>query len=105
MEEQVTTIEEQVLVALREVIDPELKINIVDLGLVYSTEAADGHVRVALTLTTPACPLAAYVIDSAESAIWRRIPDLHSVKVDLVWSPPWRPAMMSEEAQDLLGWM
>jgi metal-sulfur cluster biosynthetic enzyme len=93
------------LEALRQVMDPELQVNIVDLGLVYSTDVSDGQVRVALTLTTPACPLGPQVVSGVESAIWREVPDVRGVRVDLVWSPPWRPAMMSDEAKDLLGWL
>jgi metal-sulfur cluster biosynthetic enzyme len=97
--------EEAVLDALRQVLDPELQVNIVDLGLVYSAQVDDGRVQVALTLTTPACPLGAYVVDSAESAIWRQVPGVESVSIALVWSPPWRPAMMSDTAKDLMGWV
>jgi metal-sulfur cluster biosynthetic enzyme len=96
--------DEQLLEALREVIDPELGINIVDLGLVYSAEMDEGSARVAMTLTTPACPMAGEVQAAAETVIWRCVPDVESVEVRLVWSPPWRPAMMSEEAKDEMGW-
>lgn len=95
---------EQLLEALREVIDPELGINVVDLGLIYSAELEDRQARVAMTLTTPACPLGPEVQAAAEMAIWRQVPDVESVQVRLVWSPPWRPAMMSEEAKDEMGW-
>lgn len=97
--------QDQVLNALRQVLDPELHINIVDLGLVYSAEVSDGRVAVALTLTTPACPLGAQLVDGAESAVWREVPGVESVEVRLVWSPPWRPAMMSDAAKDLMGWV
>jgi len=87
------------------VIDPELKINIVDLGLIYSAEMDEGRVHVAMTLTTPGCPLAGHLTEMAEAAIWRQVPGVQSVEVRLVWSPPWRPAMMSEEAKEQMGWM
>ncbi len=96
--------EQQVLEALREVIDPELGINIVDLGLIYSVEVQDGDVRVKMTMTTPACPLGTYLVDMAEAAIWRNIPEVQSVQIDLVWDPPWQPAMMSQTAKEQLGW-
>ncbi len=95
--------DEQVLDALRQVIDPELGINIVDLGLVYSAEREAGQVRVAMTLTTPGCPLAQRLTDMAEAAIWRHVPGVEAVEVRLVWSPPWKPAMMSEAARARLG--
>lgn len=96
--------DEQVLAALGRVIDPELGINIVDLGLVYSAELRERRVEVAMTLTTPGCPLAGQITEMAESAIWREVPGVEEVEVRLVWSPPWRPAMMSENARDRLGW-
>lgn len=97
--------DERVLQALRQVIDPELRINIVDLGLVYSAEMHDGHVQVAMTLTTPGCPLADKITDMAETAIWKDVSDLESVEIRLVWSPPWRPMMMSDEVREQLGWV
>ena len=97
--------DEQVLQALRQVIDPELRINIVDLGLIYSAEKQDGQVRVAMTLTTPGCPMGAQITSMAEAAIWRFVPEAQSVDVELVWSPRWQQTMMSEEAKDQLGWL
>ncbi len=101
---QVQEREAQVLEALREVIDPELGVNIVDLGLVYSVAVRDGEVQVKMTMTTPACPLGAFLVDMAEAAIWRSIPEVESVWVELVWDPPWHPGMMSQTAKAQLGW-
>lgn len=95
--------QEQILEALKQVIDPELGINIVDLGLVYSVEIKDGQVQVAMTMTTPACPLHTYLTSMAEAAIWQRVPEVKSVEIILVWDPPWHPAMMSEAAKQQLG--
>ncbi len=95
---------EQVWHALRQVIDPELGINIVDLGLVYDVQMSDGNVRVALTLTTPACPLHTYLTSAAESAIWQDVSDVKSVDIQLVWNPPWNPMMMTDAAKRQLGW-
>jgi len=89
---------------LREVVDPELGINIVDLGLVYDVAVEDGTVRVAVTMTTPACPLHAYVLDAIESVLRRELPQVRRVDVRLVWDPPWHPDRMSREAKRLLGW-
>jgi metal-sulfur cluster biosynthetic enzyme len=97
--------EEQVRSALREVVDPELGINVVDLGLVYSIEVESDHVRIAMTMTTPACPVHAYLAETVERALREQGPDVRSVRVDLVWEPPWDPAMMSESAKRQLGWM
>jgi metal-sulfur cluster biosynthetic enzyme len=88
---------------LRGVVDPELGVDVVDLGLVYSIEVHGGDVRVAMTMTIPACPMNAYLSEAAEAALWERLPDARSVRVDLVWEPPWDPAMMSEAARQHLG--
>lgn len=95
---------EHVREALRAVLDPELGVNVVDLGLVYQVEVADRDVRVALTMTTPACPLGDALVEQAEEAIRTRVPDLGRVQVDLVWDPPWTPSMMSDAARERLGW-
>lgn len=85
--------------ALRGVIDPELGVNIVDLGLVYGVEIDGGRVRVAMTMTTPACPLGDYLRDLVESGIQQRVAGVERVDVDLVWDPPWNPDMMSDAAR------
>ncbi len=94
---------DQVLDALRQVVDPELGINIVDLGLVYHLELQDAHVQVTMTMTTPACPLSAYLKEKVETSLRQQIPDIQSVEVRLVWDPPWRPTMVSEAARQQLG--
>jgi metal-sulfur cluster biosynthetic enzyme len=88
--------------ALREVIDPELGINIVDLGLVYGIEAAGGDVRITMTMTTPACPLRDYLQDLVESAVKRRCTDAR-VTVDIVMDPPWSEDRMTEAARRQLA--
>ncbi len=90
--------------ALRDVIDPELGVNIVDLGLVYSVEVDAKGVRVAMTMTSPACPMGSYLCEQAEAAVRRWLPEVAAVEVVLVEEPPWTAAMMSEEARNLLGW-
>lgn len=91
--------------ALRRVIDPELGVNIVDLGLVYGIETTgDGDVRVSLTMTTPVCPLSAYIKSQAADEIRRAVRGCQRVEIELVWQPPWSPAMMSAEARRQLGW-
>jgi metal-sulfur cluster biosynthetic enzyme len=94
----------QILEALGDVIDPEVGMNIVDLGLVYQAEVVDGHVDVVLTMTTRACPLGESLIEKAKAAIQRHVPGIRSVSVDLVWEPPWQPSMMSDAARKRLGW-
>ena len=95
---------EQVMEVLRTAIDPEIGINIVDLGLVYSVEVNQGQVRVAMTLTTPACPAGQYLAERAEAAIRRHVQDVESVSVEVVWDPPWSLDRMSETAKQQLGW-
>lgn len=87
---------------LREVYDPELGVNIVDLGLVYEIRNDDGDVYVRMTLTTPGCPLHDTIVSAAEQLLEGQ-PGVRSVKVDIVWDPPWSPDMMSEEAKRQLG--
>ncbi len=93
-----------ILHALRDVIDPEIGMNIVDLGLVYKADVVNAHVNVALTMTTPACPLGEAIIEESKVAIQHHVPGIRSVTVDLVWEPPWRPSMMSDAARKRLGW-
>jgi metal-sulfur cluster biosynthetic enzyme len=95
---------EQMIEALRQVIDPELGINVVDLGLIYSAELEDGQARVSMTMTNPGCPIVDEIQGMVEAAIWRQVPGVKAVDVQVVWSPPWRPTMMSEDAREQLGW-
>ena len=85
--------------ALREVIDPELGVNIVDLGLVYGVEVDDRSVRITMTMTSPACPLRDYLQDLVETAVSERIPDTQRVIVEIVTEPPWTEELMSEAAR------
>jgi metal-sulfur cluster biosynthetic enzyme len=89
--------------ALRHVVDPELGVNIVDLGLVYRIEVEGARARIAMTMTSPACPLVDYLKDLVTSAIRERVPDIVDVDITLEWEPPWDPDMMSDEARRQLG--
>lgn len=99
-----TTIQEDVVREnLRTVNDPELEVNIVDLGLVYGIEIDQSNVIVKMTLTSPACPLGAVIQGQAHQAV-KKLPWVKDVKVELVWSPRWDPkTMASEDAQMELG--
>jgi metal-sulfur cluster biosynthetic enzyme len=90
--------------ALRRVIDPEIGINIVDLGLVYEAQRRHGHVHVAMTMTTAACPLGESIAEEVRTAIQQNVDGVTSVAVDLVWEPRWQPSMMSPAARERLGW-
>lgn len=96
--------QDQVINALRQVSDPELGINIVDLGLVYDIDIENSVVHVKMTLTTPACPLTFYLTGMAENAIRQALPDVEKVEIELIWEPPWEPSRMSEAAKKKLGW-
>jgi metal-sulfur cluster biosynthetic enzyme len=93
--------DEAVRDALRQVYDPEIGINIVDLGLVYRIERAPGRLDVALTLSTPSCPLAELIVEQASEALRAAFPET-IVAVELVWDPPWTPERMSEAARAML---
>lgn len=96
--------EKEVMQALRGVEDPEAGMSVVDLGLVYGVQAAPGRVRVQMTMTSPACPAAPYLVDEAMAAIRALAPAGTDVAVELVWDPPWTPERMSAEAQSRFGW-
>lgn len=88
--------------ALRSVIDPELGVNIVDLGLVYGLEREGEVVRLQITMTTPACPLTGAIEDAVEAAL-KALEGVARVDLQWVWEPPWDPSMMSESARARLG--
>lgn len=99
-----TATEDLVREALKEVYDPEIGVNIVDLGLVYDVDITEeGLVGITMTLTTPMCPLGEYIESEVHSALIGTVPGVNAAKVDLVWSPPWDPSMMSEDAKLELG--
>lgn len=96
-------LEMAVIDALRGVYDPEIPVNIHELGLIYRCDvAADGNVEIDMTLTAPACPVAGEMPGMVETAV-RAVPGVKEVKVELVWDPPWDQSMMSEAARLELG--
>lgn len=93
-----------VLSALKQVLDPEIGLNVVDLGLIYAVDCEPGgDVAVTMTLTTPGCPLHD-AIDQAVQRALGRLPGVGAVRVDLVWTPPWSPEMITEAGRAALGW-
>lgn len=105
MSEKTTTPEltkDVIIESLREVYDPEIPVNIVDLGLVYSVEIADGEVHIEMTLTAQGCGMGPYIAQQAE---WRvaEVDGVEDVQVDLVFDPPWNPDMITDEGKALLG--
>ena len=96
--------DELVYAALRDVIDPELGLNIVDLGLIYAVRIGyEGQISIEMTLTTPGCPLHASFRDAIEQTLQRAFTDLADVSIELVWEPPWSPEMISPEGRAELG--
>ena len=94
--------EDDIRTALRDVIDPELGINIVDLGLVRRIDLDGDRVGVTMTMTSPACPLRDYLQDLVESTVTDRVPDATRVIVDIVDDPPWSPDLMTDAARQQL---
>lgn len=100
---ETSTLDDAALIdALREVIDPELMINIVDLGLVYSINHTDRKVNVEMTLTSPACPAGPQIIMQSKMAL-EKLDGIDVAEIKLTMSPPWSPARMTDEARDQLG--
>jgi len=96
--------EEEVLDALRQVNDPELGVNIVDLGLIYTIDITERRLQVSMTMTSPGCPLTGVLESEANDALHGAFPDLVSITLDIVWGPLWSPMMMSPAAKRQLGW-
>lgn len=93
---------EAVIDALKEIFDPEIPVNIYDLGLIYNVEIDEGHVLVTMTLTTPHCPVAESMPAEVELRVGA-VPGVGDAEVNLVWNPPWSPQNMSDEARLELG--
>ncbi|MBI5791723.1 MAG: metal-sulfur cluster assembly factor [Rhodocyclales bacterium] len=89
---------------LRRVVDPEVGMNIVDLGLVYRIEATPQRVLVEMTMTSPACPLGEMITDEVKDVLARGLPPGCAADIRLVWEPPWQQSMMSEAGKRHFGW-
>jgi metal-sulfur cluster biosynthetic enzyme len=94
--------QETLIAALRKVNDPELNVNVIDLGLIYSIQCKDDEVDVEMTLTSPACPAGPAMLQSAVKAL-EGVDGVSKANVKLVMSPPWSPDKMSDAARDELG--
>jgi FeS assembly SUF system protein len=93
---------EDIIAALKEIYDPEIPVNIYDLGLIYNVEVNDGHALVTMTLTTPHCPVAESMPAEVELRVGS-VPGVGDAEVVLVWEPAWDPAKMSDEARLEMG--
>jgi len=102
--ETMRVFEEDVVEALKNVYDPEIPINVYELGLIYSVYVSDNNdVQVEMTLTTPNCPEAENIPPKARGMIKKMVPGVNNVEINLVWEPPWTMEMMSEDAKLALG--
>jgi len=103
MNEEKENLKEQIVSILKTCYDPEIPVNIYELGLIYDVDVDDDHnAYVKMTLTSPACPVAGSLPIEVESKV-KTINELNDVKVDVVWDPPWDQSMMSEAAKLELG--
>ena len=89
---------------MKKVVDPEMAINIVDLGLIYNIVVTAQRVQIEMTMTSPACPMGQMIIDDANDVLGEALPDGCEAEISLVWNPPWGPEMMSERSRRELGW-
>ena len=90
--------QEQVIECIRTVVDPEIPVNLYDLGLIYSIKNRDNNLLIEMTLTNPNCPVAGQMPENVAKSI-EKIPGLKSIEVRLVWSPTWSKDLMSEDAK------
>jgi metal-sulfur cluster biosynthetic enzyme len=100
-------VEEVVREELKKVIDPELFVNIVDLGLIYNVDISDGdegkkHIKIDMTMTSPMCPAGPQLIAQSKQVL-TQLPEVGAVEVKIVLDPPWTPEKMTEAARDQLG--
>jgi metal-sulfur cluster biosynthetic enzyme len=94
--------QEEVYDVLRTCYDPEIPVNIVDLGLIYDVQITDQKIDVKMTLTARGCGMGGYIASEAEEKLLE-LPGVEQVKVELVWDPPWDPSMIRPEARRTLG--
>ena len=93
-----------ILAALHRVIDPEMSLDIIEVGLVYAVTARPGVVVVRVTMTSAACPVAELIVDEITVELRHELGADVAVDVDLVWEPPWTPERMSDRAREIMGW-
>ncbi len=91
-----------ILELLKSVMDPEIELNIVDLGLIYNLEIEDKKINIDMTLSTPACPLGDAIVINVKETLKQHYPD-YEVNVNVVFDPPWNPSLISEEGKAKLG--
>lgn len=90
--------------ALRTVVDPEVALNIVDVGLVHAVVVGDTELHLRMTMTSAACPVSDLIIDDLETALDAVLPETLAIRVELVWEPAWTPERLSPAARAAMGW-
>ena len=95
---------EAIAAALREVVDPEVAMSIVDVGLVYDVLVEKGDVVVTMTMTSAACPVTDAILDDVQHELEQALPAAMRVEVRLVWAPPWSPSRMGDRGRAVMGW-
>ena len=102
MAETATVTQEDVLAALKDVYDPEIPVNVVDLGLIYEVQVDEGDVDIKMTLTFAGCGMGPYIAQQAE---WRiaELEGVEDINVEMVYEPPWTPDLITEDGKKLLG--
>ena len=93
--------EDNIVEALKNIMDPELPVSIVDLGLIYNVETADNNINIKMTLTTPGCSMGSAISRQIENTLYAL--GAKNVIIEILWDPPWNPNMMSDEAKAKLG--
>ena len=93
---------EKIKQALKECYDPEIPLNVLDLGLIYDIRLSDGNVEIDMTLTAPGCPMHTLIARDVEQRV-KNVEGVDNVKVNVVWDPPWTPDRISEEGKKVLG--
>jgi metal-sulfur cluster biosynthetic enzyme len=94
--------QEVIYESLKQIYDPEVGVNIVDMGLIYSLDIEDSKVGITMTLTSPGCPAGPQILGQVDSAL-KALEGVEDVDIQVVWSPPWSPDMLSDDARDQLG--
>ncbi|MBI3383733.1 MAG: metal-sulfur cluster assembly factor [Aquabacterium sp.] len=95
---------ESITKALRHVVDPEVSLSIVDVGLIYGVDVTQAKVHVRMTMTSAACPVTDMLIDEVQAELEQILPMETAIEVELVWEPPWTPERMSANARRIMHW-
>lgn len=90
--------------ALSRVVDPEVALDIVNIGLVYGVTVKDKRIDVLVTMTTAACPVTDVIVSDVENELDMAVPEEYLIHVEVVWEPPWTPERMSDRAKAFMGW-